>query len=37
VISDGLKPGQLVIVQGVQKAVHGMRVNAKPFNKSAEK
>jgi membrane fusion protein (multidrug efflux system) len=37
VISDGLKPGQRVIVQGVQKAVPGMRVNAKPFNKAAEK
>jgi membrane fusion protein (multidrug efflux system) len=37
VISDGLKPGQRVIVQGVQKAVPGMRVNAKPFNEAAEK
>ncbi len=37
VISDGLKPGQRVIVQGVQKAVPGMRVNPKPFNEAAEK
>ena len=37
VISDGLKPGQRVIVQGVQKAVPGTRVNARPFNEPAEK
>jgi RND family efflux transporter MFP subunit len=37
VISDGLKPGQRVIVQGVQKAVPGMRVDAKPFNTAPEK
>ena len=37
VISDGLKPGQRVIVQGVQKAVAGTRVNARPFNEPAEK
>lgn len=35
VISDGLKPGQRVIVQGVQKAAPGMRVNPKPFNQMA--
>jgi RND family efflux transporter MFP subunit len=36
VISDGLKPGQRVIVQGVQKAIPGMHVNPKPFQEAAE-
>jgi RND family efflux transporter MFP subunit len=35
VISEGLKPGQRVIVSGVQKA--GTRVNPKPYGGAAEK
>ncbi len=30
-IEDGLKPGERVIVEGVQKVKQGMLVNAKPF------
>jgi RND family efflux transporter MFP subunit len=37
VISEGLKPGQRVVVSGLQKAVPGMRVNPKPFGGAAEK
>ncbi|HEY7303163.1 MAG TPA: efflux RND transporter periplasmic adaptor subunit [Bryobacteraceae bacterium] len=32
VISDGLKPGQRVVAEGVQKVMPGMQVNPKPFN-----
>ena len=31
VITEGLKPGQRVVVEGVQKAVSGTTVNPKPF------
>jgi RND family efflux transporter MFP subunit len=31
VISDGLKPGDLVVVEGTQKVHSGLRVNPKPF------
>ena len=31
VISDGLKPGDLVVVEGTQKVRPGMQVNPKPF------
>jgi membrane fusion protein (multidrug efflux system) len=37
VISEGLKPGQRVIVAGIQKAVPGMRVTPKPFGGAPEK
>jgi membrane fusion protein (multidrug efflux system) len=35
VISDGLKPGDLVVVEGTQKARAGMQVNPKPFIENA--
>jgi len=31
VITDGLKPGQRVVAEGVQKVMPGMQVNPKPF------
>jgi membrane fusion protein, multidrug efflux system len=31
VIADGLKPGERVIAEGVQKVRPGMQVNPKPF------
>ena len=31
IIADGLKPGERVIAEGVQKARPGMQVNPKPF------
>jgi membrane fusion protein (multidrug efflux system) len=31
IISDGLKPGELVVAEGVQKVRQGMQVNPKPF------
>jgi membrane fusion protein (multidrug efflux system) len=31
IIADGLKPGERVVVEGVQKVRPGMRVNPKPF------
>jgi RND family efflux transporter MFP subunit len=31
IIADGLKPGERVVVEGVQKVRQGMQVNAKPF------
>ena len=34
VIREGLKPGQRVVVEGVQKAVPGTIVNPKPFNQA---
>jgi membrane fusion protein (multidrug efflux system) len=37
VITEGLKPGQRVIVSGVQKAVPGKTVSPKPFGGSTEK
>ena len=37
VISDGLKPGQRVVVEGAQKVSSGMRVNPKPFAAAARK
>lgn len=36
VISDGLKPGQRVVAEGVQKVMPGMQVNPKPFKEAAE-
>jgi multidrug efflux pump subunit AcrA (membrane-fusion protein) len=30
-ISDGLKPGERVVAEGVQKVRQGMQVNPKPF------
>jgi RND family efflux transporter MFP subunit len=36
VISDGLKPGQRVIVEGAQNARPGMQVVPKPFNNETE-
>lgn len=35
VISDGLKPGDLVVVEGTQKVRSGMHVNPKPFTANA--
>jgi multidrug efflux pump subunit AcrA (membrane-fusion protein) len=35
VISDGLKPGDLVVVEGTQKVRPGMLVNPKPFTANA--
>jgi RND family efflux transporter MFP subunit len=35
VIREGLKPGQRVVVEGVQKAVPGTTVNPKPFSQKA--
>jgi len=31
VIEEGLKPGERVVVEGVQKARQGMTVNPRPF------
>jgi RND family efflux transporter MFP subunit len=36
VIREGLKPGQRVVVEGVQKAVPGTIVNPKPFSQATE-
>ena len=36
VIREGLKPGQRVVVEGVQKAVPGTTVNPKPVNQNTE-
>jgi membrane fusion protein (multidrug efflux system) len=36
VIREGLKPGQRVVVEGVQKAVPGTTVNPKPFSQETE-
>jgi membrane fusion protein (multidrug efflux system) len=36
VIREGVKPGQRVVVEGVQKAVPGTTVNPKPFSEKAE-
>jgi len=36
VIREGLKPGQRVVVEGVQKAVPGTTVNPKPFRQATE-
>ena len=36
VIREGLKPGQRVVVAGVQKAVPGTTVNPKPFSQDTE-
>jgi RND family efflux transporter MFP subunit len=36
VIREGLKPGQRVVVEGVQKAVPGTIVNPKPFSQETE-
>ena len=36
VIREGLKPGQRVVVEGVQKAVPGTTVNPKPFSQNTE-
>ena len=30
-ISDGLKPGERVVAEGIQKVRQGMQVNPKPF------
>jgi RND family efflux transporter MFP subunit len=35
VISDGLKPGDMVVVEGTQKVRPGMHVNPKPFTANA--
>ena len=40
IISDGVKPGERVVVEGVQKVRQGMQVNPKPYaasNQSAAK
>jgi len=31
IIEDGLKPGERVVVEGVQKIRDGMQVNPKPY------
>jgi RND family efflux transporter MFP subunit len=36
VIREGLKPGERVVVEGVQKAVPGRTVNPKPFSQETE-
>lgn len=36
VISDGLRPGQRVIAEGVQKVLPGIRVNPKPFSEQVD-
>ena len=36
VISDGLKPGDLVVVEGTQKVRPGMLVNPKPYTAKAK-
>jgi membrane fusion protein (multidrug efflux system) len=36
IIAEGLKPGETVIVEGVQKVRTGMKVNAKPFTVEAK-
>jgi membrane fusion protein (multidrug efflux system) len=36
VIREGLKPGQRVVVEGLQKAAPGTTVNPKPFNQEPE-
>jgi RND family efflux transporter MFP subunit len=36
VISDGLKPGERVVVEGLQKVRPGMHVNPKPFSVEAQ-
>jgi membrane fusion protein (multidrug efflux system) len=36
VIREGLKPGERVVVEGVQKAVPGRTVNRKPFSQETE-
>jgi RND family efflux transporter MFP subunit len=36
VIREGLKPGQRVVVEGIQKAVPGTTVNPKPFSQETE-
>jgi len=35
IIDDGLKPGELVVAEGVQKVRPGMEVNVKPYNAPA--
>src|ERR1700728_3588518 len=35
IVSDGLKPGERVVVEGVQKVRPGMQVNPKPFTEAA--
>ncbi len=35
IISEGLKPGEMVIAEGTQKARAGIQVNPKPFNPAA--
>jgi RND family efflux transporter MFP subunit len=37
IVSEGLMPGERVIVEGVQKARQGMQVNPKPFEITAHK
>ena len=37
VINDGLKPGERVVAEGIQKVRQGMRVNPKPFEPSSQK
>jgi membrane fusion protein (multidrug efflux system) len=37
IITEGLKPGERVIVEGIQKAKEGAPVNPKPLNLAAEK
>lgn len=36
VITDGLKPGQRVVAEGVQKVMPGMQVNPQPFKETTE-
>jgi membrane fusion protein, multidrug efflux system len=31
IVNDGLKPGDRIVAEGVQKVREGMEVNAKPF------
>jgi membrane fusion protein (multidrug efflux system) len=35
VIDEGLKPGERVVVEGIQKVRQGMTVNPKPFSGQA--
>ena len=36
IIDEGLKPGEQVVAEGVQKVKEGMTVNAKPFGEEAQ-
>jgi len=36
VISDGLKPGERIIAEGLQKVRPGMKVNPRPFAQATQ-